>query len=301
LHIPTAPSRLLAVSRRGTTLAPRNGVPNVRVPAWLLYGREKAAGELDWKRRLGYRLLGELHIPGRLRTWHVIKELRRLGYWAAAPRTLLDAGGGEGAFAYHAARRFPAWSVTVMDNGPEAVARGHRIKARLVLDNVQVLDADLRELDEPPRYDVIVCADVLEHIEDDAMVVKRLAHALGPGGVLVVTAPSVPQPRHLPLVRWRERRIGFTPAAYGHVRAGYGERELALLLTNAGLEVDRMRFTFGRSGTLMFDLFFATGDAEPYPLVYAALFPLYMALSAIDVAFPHAHGAAILAVGRKCR
>lgn len=264
-----------------------------------MYGREKAWGETDWKRRLGYFVLGELHVPGRLRTWHVIRELQRAGAWDPRPRVLLDAGGGEGAFAFYVARRFPAWGVVVLDNEARTIDRARRIKAGLGLANLEVSEGDLRQPVDPDRYDVVVCADVLEHIEEDDVVVKNLAHALRPGGVMVVTSPSVPQPRHLPLVAWRERRIGFDPSDYGHVRQGYSERALRTLLGNAGLEVEAVRFTFGPFGTLMFDLFFATGDSAPNPAVYAALFPVYMTLSALDLRAPAAHGAAILGCGRK--
>ena len=40
---------------------------------------------------------------------------------------------------------------------------------------------------------------------------RDLARALAPGGYLLLTFPSVPQRRHLRLVAWRERRIGFKP------------------------------------------------------------------------------------------
>src|SRR5207244_4110019 len=185
----------------------------------MVYGREKAWGESDRKRRLGYQLFGELHVPGRLRSWHVMKELRRRGLWNETPRALLDAGGGEGAFAYHVARRFPSWQVAVADNEPKTIERA--------------------------------------------------------------------------------RRIGFHPSDYGHVRDGYSADDLRLLFNNAGLDVDTIKFTFGRPGTLMFDLFFATGDNRPNPLVYAALLPMYLALAKLDVSQEHAHGAAILGIGRK--
>lgn len=265
----------------------------------MLYGREKALTEPDWRRRLGYSLVGELHIPGRLRIWHIIKELRRLGVWSRRPLALLDAGGGEGAFAYFVARKFPAWTVVVADNSPETIERAQGIRAALRLDNLDVRDVDLCVFDEKGAYDVIVCSDVLEHIEDDALVVRRLAGALKPGGVVILTSPGVPQPRHLALVDWRERRIGFKPSDYGHVRAGYSPDDLDRILRQAGLEVDRIRWTFGRFGTLMFDLFFVTGDSRPSPAVYAALFPFYMALAGLDVALPASHGAGILGVGRR--
>jgi len=267
----------------------------------MVYGSEKAWGEPDWKRRLGYRWLGELHIPGRLRSWFIVRALRRLGCWDRRPRALYDAGGGEGAFALHVARRFPAWRVVIADNEARTIERATRIRRALGLENLEIRAVDLREPGDENVYDVVVCADVLEHIDDDKGVVKHLARALKPGGVVLVTSPSVPQPRHLALVAWRERRIGFDPSDYGHVRDGYSEAQLRELFEGAGLEVESVRRTFGPAGTLMFDLFFVTGDSRPHPLVYLALFPLYMLLAAVDVLFPSKGGAAVMGVARKTR
>jgi SAM-dependent methyltransferase len=265
----------------------------------MLYGSEKAWGEPDWKRRLGYRLLGELHVPGRLRSWLIIQALRRLGFWDRTPRALYDAGGGEGAFALHVAHRFPSWRVVIADNETKTIERALRIKRALGLDNLTVREVDLREPGEEDVYDVVICADVLEHIEEDDRVVKHLGQALKPGGVLLITSPSVPQPRHLSLVAWRERRIGFDPSDYGHVRAGYSEDQVRALFENAGLTVETVRRTFGPAGTLMFDLFFVTGDSRPHPLVYLALFPFYMLLAAADVLMPARNGAAVMGIARK--
>lgn len=264
-----------------------------------MYGREKAWGETNPLRRIGYYLLGELHIPGRLRIWHVIGELRRLGLWNRPSLTVLDAGGGEGAFAYYLARKFPKWKVVVVDDSEEALGRGREIQRKLGLANLELRQADLTELQERDSYDVVICSDVLEHIENDDRVVGSLARALKPNGVVIITSPSVPQPKHLSLVAWREERIGFTPEDYGHVRQGYSETRLQELLQKAGLEVNKVRWTFGRFGTLMFDLFFVTGDSKPNPIVFALLFPFYMALSVLDLWLPSSHGAAILGVGQK--
>ncbi len=266
-----------------------------------MYGREKRFGDPNWKRRLGYSLLGELHIPGRLRAWHVIKTLRSLGYWRDMPSALLDAGGGKGAFAYYFARRFPQWQVVVADDDREALARGRKIQTALRLERLALREVDLNTIEDCAVFDVAICADVLEHIEEDAMVVRNLARALKPGGVVVVTSPSVPQPWHLPLVRWREKRIGFDPSDYGHVRDGYCAADLRRLFSEAGLETRTIRQTFGRPGTLMFDLFFATGDSSPNPVIYLLLFPLYMALAGLDSILSTECGAAILAVGVKPR
>src|SRR5438132_14359304 len=132
----------------------------------MVYGREKAWGESDRKRRLGYQLFGELHVPGRLRSWHVMKELRRRGLWNETPRALLDAGGGEGAFAYHVARRFPSWQVAVADNEPKTIERARRIKRGLRLDNLEVREVDLLRSEEHTSelqsHSDIVCRLLLE-------------------------------------------------------------------------------------------------------------------------------------------
>ncbi|MGH9318287.1 MAG: class I SAM-dependent methyltransferase [Vicinamibacteria bacterium] len=264
-----------------------------------IYGREKAWGERHPLRRWGYLLLGELHIPGRLRIWHIIRQLKRLGLWQRRSLSVLDAGGGEGAFAYYLARRFPGWKIVIVDDSEAALSRGREIQSRLGLRNLELRRADLTLLDETDQYDLIICSDVLEHIQADDLVVQSLARALKPSGMVVITSPSVPQPKHLSLVAWREKRIGFSLQDYGHVRQGYSAARLQELLEKAGLTVKRVSWTFGKFGTLMFDLFFVTGDSRPNPVVYAALFPLYIALSALDVCFPPSHGAAILGVGEK--
>src|SRR6185437_2806662 len=71
------------------------------------------------------------------------------------------------------------------------------------------------------EFDVVICSDVMEHIPDDKAAFLNLTQALKPGGYLLVTSPSVPQPRHLRSVAWREQRVGFEPSEYGHVRDGY--------------------------------------------------------------------------------
>ena len=265
----------------------------------VLYGQEKAFGETDWRRRLGYQMFGEIHVPGRLRIWHVIKELRRLGLWKPRPLTVLDAGGGEGSFCYYMARRFPEWRVVLGDNAASTLEKAAAIRKALHLENLELREMDLLDLGEHDTYDAVVCSDVLEHIEEDQRVVTNLAAALKPGGFLIVTSPSVPQPKHLPLVAWREKRIGFTPEDYGHVRQGYSEADLERVFTEAGLETEKTLRTFGPFGTLMFDIFFVTGDSRPNPLVFAALFPFYLGLSTLDLVIPSKKGAAILGVGKK--
>jgi SAM-dependent methyltransferase len=249
-------------------------------------------------RRWAYRLLGEVNVPGRLRSYHILRAIRRLGL-TTQPVHMLDAGCGRGDLALHLAQRYPHWRIVGVDADPVKVERANRLRARLNLPNVTFQTGLLEDLELDSEFHLVVSADVLEHIDDDRRVIRNLCRAARPGGYILVTSPSVPQPRHLPTVRWRERRIGFHPSQYGHVRQGYDYQDLAAKFQEAGGHLVHWRFTFGRFGTLAFDLFFSIGDNRPNPFVFAVMFPWLMALAALDLVCPCRAGSAILAVARR--
>jgi SAM-dependent methyltransferase len=103
--------------------------------------------------------------------------------------SLLDVGGGHGAFAAALCRRHPALWATVLDL-PEAVAAAAPLLAdeglgeRLVHRAVDALRDDLGE----SVYDVVFVANLLHHFDaaTNQALVARCARALRPGGQLVV-------------------------------------------------------------------------------------------------------------------
>jgi SAM-dependent methyltransferase len=85
------------------------------------------------------------------------------------------------------------------------------------------------DLDAPPPsevaargYDAIVAVNVIEHIEDDVGLVRRLGALLNPGGHLLVYVPACPF------------AYGTMDAALGHFRR-YTPESLRALLREAGL------------------------------------------------------------------
>jgi ubiquinone/menaquinone biosynthesis C-methylase UbiE len=249
-------------------------------------------------KRWGYRLFGELHVPGRIRSGHIIKRIERLGL-ISRPIRMLDAGSGRGDLAIHLARRCPHWQIVGVDLSPSRTETAQSVSQKLGLNNADFRTGSLEELGFRDAFDLIVSADVLEHIEDDRRALRNMFLALRPGGYLIVTSPSIPQRRHLGLVRWREKRIGFHPSDYGHVRDGYSKLEIQEKFREAGGRAVSCYFPFGLFGTLAFDLFFVIGDNQPNPIVFGLLFPLLLALGWLDVRFLSETGSAILAVGTK--
>jgi SAM-dependent methyltransferase len=72
--------------------------------------------------------------------------------------------------------------------------------------------------------DLVVCQNVLEHIEDDRAAVAAMSAALAPGGELALLVPANP------------RLFGALDEAYGHYRR-YTPEGLRELVQDAGLEV----------------------------------------------------------------
>jgi len=73
--------------------------------------------------------------------------------------------------------------------------------------------------------DLILCTEVLEHIEDHESAIDELARVLAPGGWLLITVPTPP-----------------APPDPNHVREGYRPEELSAMLRARGFEVQETRY-----------------------------------------------------------
>jgi SAM-dependent methyltransferase len=95
---------------------------------------------------------------------------------------------------------------------------------------------DLMKLDDEARFDIIYASHVMEHVPDDAQVLRNIARALKPGGEAWLIVPlwekaTEDGPADLS-PRERERRFG----QWDHVRQ-YG-RDLADRIGAAGLQIE---------------------------------------------------------------
>jgi SAM-dependent methyltransferase len=263
------------------------------------FGIEKAAAEPSRLRRCAYRLLGEIHISGRIRLYHVIREIGSLGLRAAGVQ-LLDAGTARGDVALHFARMRPQWRVLGIDLDSERVQRCRSAAKALTIRNARFETHDLLALSESNQYDLVTCSDVLEHIEDDHRAVANLANALKPGGHLLLTFPAHPGRHHLRLLHWLERRRGGVPnGVVGHVREGYDPAGATNLIEAAGLEVVKIRWTYGFFGTLAHDLFFLFGDSDVNPVAFVLTLPALLGLSFLEGRTTSKSGSALLLIAKK--
>jgi SAM-dependent methyltransferase len=116
-------------------------------------------------------------------------EHRARYWWASAAvegRDVLDAGCGNGYGLAILQAAGPARLVGV-DIAEDAVARARSE----VGDSTEVVQGDVRDLPfEDDSFDVVVCFEVIEHIEGQDEALVELRRVLRPGGLLLISSPN---------------------------------------------------------------------------------------------------------------
>lgn len=95
---------------------------------------------------------------------------------------------------------------------------------------LKLVNSDIKHFITSERYDQIVLFEVLEHIEDDRLVIKKLIDFLSSDGQLLISTPSND---YIPYYgeELSEQRTG------GHVRKGYSFEDYDLLFKDLGAEI----------------------------------------------------------------
>jgi SAM-dependent methyltransferase len=153
-----------------------------------------------------------------------------------------DAGCGNGAFSIYAA--LAGNEVLAASFSQEELAAARRRAELLGARGIEFRTIDLRELERQRErlgsFDQIICLETIEHVGDDAGLVRTLAAMLAPGGRLLL---STPFEGHRPL--YTEERDPSPVEDGSHVRYGYSRERLAQLVRDAGLEVGEEDFVSG--------------------------------------------------------
>lgn len=253
-------------------------------------------------RKLFYRLLDVLL----LRTWHVKKSLRKYTANLMQAR-VLDAGSGFGQYVYYMARKHPDWQITGLDVKTEQIDDCNQFFGRIGFNNVHFEEADLTKIDYQQAFNLIVCVDVMEHIEEDVTVLTNYFHALRPGGMLLISTPSdqggsdVHDHDH-------DHATGAVGFIDEHVRDGYGIGELAEKLATAGFQQSEIRYQYGKPGSLSWRLsmkypILMLNKSKLFfivlPFYYLLTFPFSLILNALDVRIKHKKGTGLIACAWK--
>lgn len=115
---------------------------------------------------------------GRLITWALRKYAPRMS-------SFLEIGCGTGYVLGHVAKTFPKARLL----GSEMFSTGLQFAATR-LPGAEFVQMDARDIPFIDEFEGIGAFDVIEHIEDDTLVLQQMHRALKPGGVMLLTVPQ---------------------------------------------------------------------------------------------------------------
>lgn len=127
-----------------------------------------------------------------------INELEETHWWYAARRELivglavgyriLDVGCGTGTVLVALAQK--CGEAVGVDSSAVVKLTGDRVR-RMRLANVGIARADgLKLCFLDGLFDMVVCADVVEHVEDEYSFLREMRRVLKPSGLILITAPA---------------------------------------------------------------------------------------------------------------
>jgi 2-polyprenyl-3-methyl-5-hydroxy-6-metoxy-1,4-benzoquinol methylase len=241
-----------------------------------MYGKELALGNTSLGGRLFYALLGLDHMGQRVRAFHVMRLLKKENI---NPVKILDAGCGDGMLTFSLSRRYKDAIITGVDFDADLFGNCKLILSRTGQSNISFRQADLVSLNGKAEYDLIICIDVLEHIQDDQQALKNLFAALNDEGVAIIHVP-----RNHKLNKYYLGGSSFQRRQSDHVRDEYIEEEIVSKIEAAGFKIMEKRYTFGFFGSVSRELFYKIErlNSRVRFLAKLALFPLMAGFAFLD-------------------
>jgi len=158
---------------------------------------------------------------------------------------VLDAGCGEGNLSMYMART--GSFVSGIDMSTKSIGKCRRKAANLGLERMTSFRSANIEKDRiNGTFNLILCFEVLEHIKDYGLVIKRFSELLKPNGTLIISTPSLNAPLYkIGLIKKKDKLLG-------HLRR-YTEEDLVNLCKSEGLRIIE---TMKREGILRNFLFY---------------------------------------------
>jgi|WetSurMetagenome_2_1015567.scaffolds.fasta_scaffold60182_2 O-antigen biosynthesis protein len=154
-------------------------------------------------------------------------------------RSVLEIGCGNGATGQAVKQQFPGTYYCGVELDQVAAQHARKVLDRVITGDIERMDLEHYDLIRSP-FDVIVCADVLEHLYDPWNVVQKLHQCLATGGRIIASIPNVQNARVLHNLvggRWTYTDQGLLDAT--HIRF-FTLYEIGQMFVRNGYEVEQV-------------------------------------------------------------
>lgn len=174
-----------------------------------------------------------------LRSWYVRRELRRIrAEQGTGELAIYDAGSGYGQYSYFMAKNLTPCTVYGVDVKDEWIQDCRQFFSARQLKHVSFGVEDLTAINHENRFDLILCIDVMEHIQEDTKVFDNFYRALKPGGTVIINSPSIYGGSDVHDDH-EESFIG------EHARDGYSHEDLEQKMKSSGFRSFSHKYTYG--------------------------------------------------------
>ncbi len=257
----------------------------------------KAFNQSPFSRILFYKLLDVLL----LRSWHIQRELKRWKLHAPEAAHILDAGSGFGQYSYFMSKMSDRFCILGLDVKTDQVGECNEFFRRIGKDHVMFKVGDLTTFRKENCFDLVLCVDVMEHIEEDVQVLRNYQASLKNGGMLLISTPSDQGGSDV-------HADGQTSFIEEHVRDGYGMQEIKDKCKLTGFSRVKAHYSYGIPGKISWKismkyplqmlnisrLFFLL-----LPVYYLIVMPVALVLNFIDSRSAHASGTGLIVLAWK--
>lgn len=152
-------------------------------------------------------------------------------------KEVLDVGCGGGILSEAMAHRGALVSGIDMGEAPLKIAKLHGLESGVKVDYTRTTAEEFAE-QNPERFDVVTCMEMLEHVPDPASVVKACAALTKPGGRVFFSTLNRNPKAYLFAILGAERLLKLVPNGTHDFNKFIRPAELANHMRAAGLEVD---------------------------------------------------------------
>ena len=196
--------------------------PNATEPGQSNTATEQAFYDDMWRKYAHLDAVSPAAIHRRRQVTLVAKE------YAPNAKVILDVGCGQGELLRDIASSFPHAKIMGADISEQSVADSRKRNPSFELFTIDLVvpDFEAKYAQYLGKADLIICSEVVEHIDQAALAVNRLRLLAAPGGIIIVTVPG--------------GRMSKFDVAIGHKRH-YTTPMLRGILTQAALEVLSVR------------------------------------------------------------
>ncbi|OGU74887.1 MAG: hypothetical protein A2V93_04355 [Ignavibacteria bacterium RBG_16_34_14] len=237
-----------------------------------------------------------------LRAWYVKRELKRIRKnFGSKEIDIFDAGTGYGQYTYFMFKNLQPNKIYAVDVKEDWIKDNKKFFKRKNINNVSFGIEDLTSINHKEKFNLVVCIDVMEHVEDDIEVFKNFFNSLKRGGYLLINTPS--------LFGGSDVHEGDEESFIGeHARIGYSDKDLKEKLSTAGFREFHYKYNYGFWGdkgwrlAIKFPMLLLNISKIFFlvlPIYYLITFPFTLIMMFLDYSLENKIGSGITFIAKK--